>query len=211
LPARDPELTIFLESLHEAVGERARADSDACRLMRTIAQALRTVQPAASPEPVRWSVCAYLDEAVRNTAATAGETDPDRSIACGPAYAAHARSLLALSSRLAWWRRPGPGLPGLPFADHHANATLVGPGGLEERDDLWVGASLMAPGLRYPEHHHPPEEVYLVLSDGHWQQGSGAWHEPGAGGVVHNPPDVLHAMRSGSRPLLATWCLWLGR
>ncbi len=68
----------------------------------------------------------------------------------------------------------------------------------------------MAPEVTYPEHRHAPEELYVVLSPGQWQQSRGDWHEPGAGGIVHNPPNVLHAMRSGSTPLLATWCLWIG-
>ena len=68
----------------------------------------------------------------------------------------------------------------------------------------------MAPNTRYPDHRHPPEEVYLVLSPGEWRQGDGAWHEPGPGGVVHNPPAIVHAMRSGDTPLLAIWCLWMG-
>ena len=104
----------------------------------------------------------------------------------------------------------GRRLPRRPFADAHANATVVGPGGLEERDDVWMGINLMAPGIRYPEHRHPPEEVYLVLSGGRWRQDGGAWHEPRIGGLVHNPSNVAHAMRSGARPLLAVWCLWKG-
>ena len=86
----------------------------------------------------------------------------------------------------------------------------MGKGGLEERDDVWVGISLMAPGIEYPEHHHPPEEVYLALSSGHWQQASGIWFEPEIGGLFYNRPNILHAMRSGTSPLLATWCLWRG-
>ena len=28
-----------------------------------------------------------------------------------------------------------------------------------------VGVSLMAPAVQYPDHRHPPEEVYLALVD----------------------------------------------
>lgn len=52
-----------------------------------------------------------------------------------------------------------------------------------------------------------PEEVYLVLSPGLWWQEGRGWHEPGIGGTVHHAPNVRHAMRSGSSPLLANWCL----
>jgi len=211
LHARDAELTLFLESLQDAVGRHAPVGSDARRVMHAIGQALRTVQPPASPEPVWLPTCAHLDEAVRNVVVTARGANADRPASSDTGVVAHARSLLALSTRLAWWRRPDASLSGSSFADHHANATLIGPGGLEEREDVWVGVSLMAPDTRYPEHHHLPEEVYLVMSGGHWQQSGGAWQEPRAGGVVYNSPDSRHAMRSGSRPLLATWCLWRDR
>src|SRR3546814_16037558 len=58
---------------------------------------------------------------------------------------------------------------GGPFAsdnwpEGHANTLLVGPRGLEDRNDLSIGASLLAPQVRYPDHRHAPEEVYFVLS-----------------------------------------------
>jgi quercetin dioxygenase-like cupin family protein len=66
----------------------------------------------------------------------------------------------------------------------------------------------MAPGITYPDHRHPPEEVYIVLSEGDWRQESGPWHTPGIGGIVYNPHDIVHAMRSSSSsPLLGIWCL----
>jgi len=46
-----------------------------------------------------------------------------------------------------------------------------------------------------------------VLSPGLWWQEGRGWHEPGIGGTVHHAPNVRHAMRSGSSPLLANWCL----
>ena len=52
-----------------------------------------------------------------------------------------------------------------------------------------------------------PEEIYLVLSGGAWWQAGAAWHEPGRGGIVHNPPGILHAMRGTHVPLLAIWFL----
>jgi quercetin dioxygenase-like cupin family protein len=87
---------------------------------------------------------------------------------------------------------------------------IVGPGGLESRDDVWVGASVMAPHVRYPDHQHLPEEVYLVMSPGEFRQGDAPWFEPGVGGTFYNPPNIVHAMRSGESPLLAIWCLWVG-
>jgi hypothetical protein len=84
---------------------------------------------------------------------------------------------------------------------------IVGPNGHEPREDVWVGVSLLAPEVRYPDHHHAPEEVYLVLSRGRFRQGDADWFEPGIGGSLYNMPNIRHAMASGSAPLFAIWCL----
>ena len=93
------------------------------------------------------------------------------------------------------------------FVDGHANAMIIGPNGLEERGDIWLGVTLMAPNVRYPNHAHAPEEVYLVLSKGEFRQEDGAWFSPGIGGSFYNDPNIRHAMRSVETPLLALWAL----
>ncbi len=116
------------------------------------------------------------------------------------------RSIAALAPVLAWYRRTGLAA-GPEFADGHANAIVFGPQGLVHSNDVLVGVTVMAPHVLYGDHHHPPEEVYLVLSSGAWRQHDGPWSEPGIGGIVHNPPDIVHSMRSGADPLLAVWIL----
>ena len=96
---------------------------------------------------------------------------------------------------------------GRTFHDGHANADIVGPAGLERRSDVMLGASLVAPDVRYVDHRHPPEEVYIVMSEGEWYREGCGWHTPGIGGIVYNPPDAVHAMRAGNRALLAFWLL----
>jgi len=145
-------------------------------------------EPAQSLPPQRLPVCGHIP------AATA-LTRPDLAAA-----------FLALEPQLAWRTRPmtngGPG-----FAEGHASARILEPTALEQRGGLVSGFSLVAPGVTYPEHDHPPEEIYLVLSGGEWWKQGGAWHAPGAGGIVHNPPGIRHAMRGTSVPLLAIWFL----
>jgi len=205
---RNAELAAFLKSLHTAIADRAQADSDALQVTGKIMQALQVEQPAALPEPAWLPVCGLIEEAVENVAAKVAEDNPARQMSFSSSLVDHVQALHALAPQLAWWHRTDGVQPGSLFATSHANATVIGKGGLEERDDVWVGISLMAPDIQYPVHHHPPEEVYLVLSRGYWQKGGGEWFEPGIGGLVHNTPDILHAMRSGSVPLLASWCLW---
>ncbi|NND90611.1 MAG: transcriptional regulator [Granulosicoccus sp.] len=208
MKTRSAELSGFLKSLYGAIAARAQVDSDELRVTEKLMQALRLEQPSVSPNPVWLPVCALLDEAVECVTQAKVEQIPGQSVTVDSSVVDHAQALRNLAPQLRWWHRPDAAQHGKPFADGHANTTVIGKGGLEEHDDVWVGISLLAPGIQYPEHHHPPEEVYLVLSRGHWQQGGGDWYEPGIGGLVHNPPDILHAMRSGSTPLLATWCLW---
>lgn len=143
---------------------------------------------ASSATPGRLPVCTHLNDAI-------AAMRPDLATAFG-----------SLEPQLKWQVRTSPDTdPG--FAVGHANARLLGPEGLEQRGGLIAGFSLVAPGVTYPDHHHPPEEIYLVLSGGAWWQFGGSWHEPGPGGIVHNPPGILHAMRGMDVPLLAIWFL----
>jgi quercetin dioxygenase-like cupin family protein len=168
--------------------------------VRHIAERIFSTLREARTEPVniaaaRLPVCSFLGDAVANAG---GATEP--TIKLAGAFA-------NLEPALAWTRRKGWENESAAFAQGHANTMIIGPGGLEPRDDVWIGASLMAPNTRYPDHSHPPEELYAVLSGGEWRQAENPWFEPGVGGVVHNTPGIVHAMRSGDKPLLAIWCL----
>ena len=120
---------------------------------------------------------------------------------CSPLLHAFA----AISDKLPWYTRHASDLP--DFENGHINAEIIGPNGLEVRDDVLVGVTLMRPNLTYPDHYHPPEEVYIVLSEGLWRQNDAPWWSPGIGGYVYNPPNILHAMQSVETPLCAIWAL----
>ena len=199
MPERAPDLQRFLDLTLGAIADRAASGGPAVAVTERIGIALR--RPAAAGAATtadQPSACRHLDAAL----AIARQDAPD--------VAEVADAVGSLAGRLTWAPRPGSESVADDFYGNHANARVIGPDGLEIRDDVSVGLSLMAPNTRYPDHRHPPEEVYLVLSPGEWRQGDGAWHEPGPGGVVHNPPAIVHAMRSGDTPLLAIWCLWMG-
>lgn len=118
-----------------------------------------------------------------------------------------ASAFAAVEGRLQWYRRRTATAGEQPFYDSHANAMLIGPGGIEERSDVWVGATVMTPQLVYPDHDHPPEEVYIAMSPGEWWNAAMDWTEPGPGGIIYNPPGILHAMRSHAASFLALWFL----
>lgn len=114
-----------------------------------------------------------------------------------------AQVIRKISSRIDWYRRPGS--TDQYFADRHSLAILLGDGGIGQAAGLQVGLALTAPGTVYPEHQHPPEELYLVLSDGEWLNSRLPWHRPGTAGIVYNPPAIMHSMRALEQPLLALW------
>jgi hypothetical protein len=115
--------------------------------------------------------------------------------------AAIADAFAELEPLLVWRRRAGADSD-REFAAGHSNATIVGPEGLETRKDVWVGVSLMAPGIRYPDHQHPPEEVYVVLSPGEWRQALvRTW------GRRHHLQSAEHRSCDAIRPGSAPGCL----
>jgi quercetin dioxygenase-like cupin family protein len=90
-----------------------------------------------------------------------------------------------------------------PRPGGHASADIIGPAGHERHDDDVVGVSLLAPGVIYSDHNHPPEEIYVVMTEGEWFNEQAGWYTPGVGRVVYHRPDIVHAMRSANEPLLA--------
>lgn len=195
---RAPAVARFLESVSAAL-ESNLAPGDAPRpVVERMLTALAS--PGESSDAVaagNLSVLEHLPPALRSAASS---RQPVGDVGT---------ALTVLAPELDWRRRPGANAVGMDFAEGHANAVVVGAEGVERRRDVTVGLSLMAPGVRYPDHNHPPEEVYLVLSPGEWWQEGGGWHEPGVGAIVHNPPGIMHAMRAGDAPLLAVWLLWM--
>ena len=115
------------------------------------------------------------------------------------------RSISALSEQVSWYQSTKS--RSLKFLNGHANTQILGPLGLENRDDVVIGISLLSPNIEYPVHKHAPEEIYLVLSSGDWFQESRGWYSPGDGKLVYTPPNISHSMRANEKPLLTVWCL----
>jgi Dimethlysulfonioproprionate lyase len=188
-------LKTFLADLRQAMGTRLAAEGAQRSAYRRIFDNLPADGPGSSTvEPVRQPACRHL-EACYSALETA---EPDlRNLAA---------SFRALEPRLGWSnegeRRLSPAL-----AENYADAMIVGRGGLLPSGTVEIGISVMAPDTIYPNHRHRPEELYIALSPGSWRQQDGLWHEPGIGGLVYNPTNIVHAMRSGERPLFAIWCL----
>jgi hypothetical protein len=192
---REPALQSFADAALAAFGEVVPGPEAAASLRR-IAGALATPAHRRERPGSRLPVCAHLDAAL---AIETGRPSLRRLI----------EAFRAIEPDLEWVRRASHDeTASANFVEGHANAMIFGPAGLENRMDVWFGASLLAPHVRYTDHAHAPEETYLVLSGGQFRQGDGDWFTPGVGGSFYNTPFITHAMRSGPAPLFAFWALW---
>jgi hypothetical protein len=169
---------------------------DAGRLVASrVFERLRTPSDDGNRHAARYPACDWLD------AALAAVLDEPTGI--GDA----ARALKQLEPLLGWSRRTS-GLHGSDnYVEGHVHGMICGPRGAESRYDVQLGFSVLEPNIRYPDHSHPPEEAYVLLTAGEFRQKDGDWFDPGIGGGIHNAPGSLHAMRSGAAPFCAIWCL----
>ncbi|MEQ9258500.1 MAG: dimethylsulfonioproprionate lyase family protein [Roseovarius sp.] len=199
MPRRPQELDAFLTAFGTALSARVKdGGPEQVMVARSLAALERPGEPG-SDTPERLPACQHLPAVC----------DP-RAFAA-PDLRAMAEAFLALEPALKWRKRGGDApLANAAYAEGHANAMIAGPGGLERRADLWLGATLLAPHVRYPDHTHPPEETYLVMSPGQFGHGDEDWVEPGIGGTFHNTPGIVHRMASGPAPFLTFWVLWSG-
>ena len=140
---RSNALQEFLDSLKENFAA-AKSDSTVSSAVDALFANLSRPAPAGQEHPRRLPACQHLPDAI-NLAKSAS-----------PELARLARAFEAIEPSLAWMVRASGG----PFAsanwpEGHANATIIGSASaLEIRDDIAIGASLLAPNVRYPDHSH---------------------------------------------------------
>ncbi len=192
---RDAGLQRLIDLIDQCLLARPRDNATFQASRKVMAALNRRAGQSNTVAPQRLDVCSELAPALTEAASAAAPL---------PELAA---AFAAIEPRLSWWRRETADPSDTRFYNGHANASIIGPDGLEERDDVRLGVSLLAPQVLYPIHEHPPEEVYLSLTSGQWWNAGMDWSEPGPGGTIYNPPGIAHAMRSGVKPLLALWLL----
>jgi quercetin dioxygenase-like cupin family protein len=175
----------------EAAPARPSASEAPVRRVLEAVEANRLEPSHRADEAAQVPACRNLDVAIASARLGGGEV------------AALADAIDDVAASLAWRTRGDAEQFGPEFVAGHADARILR--SVEGDRDIIVGLSLLAPRVRYPDHAHPPEEVYAVLGSGEWWHEGGTWHEPGPGGVVHTPPGAVHAMRSSAQPLLAVW------
>lgn len=191
---RSPTLQTFLNALEMTILDVSDAGSDHARVTKKTFAALGEPGPQTPRPRTENPACAYIPAALKAASTV-------------QSVKALTAAFQELEPEIAWSARADRQTDDPNFPNAHATGMIIGDGGLEARNDLRMGASLLAPETFYPNHQHPPEEVYIALSPGNWRQEAGPWNEPGIGGLVYNPPNIIHAMQSGASPLLAIWML----
>ncbi|MEZ5797007.1 MAG: dimethylsulfonioproprionate lyase family protein [Paracoccaceae bacterium] len=189
--SRSPALQHFLDESMAAL--RASTTGEAAAAAGRVAERLAQAGTPQGVTATRLPVCDWIAPALQ-----AAQDGPRQALA---------QAFGALEGQLNWQRRRTARPEDAAFWNGHGNAMILGPGGLEQREDLWIGVTVMAPGTVYQDHDHPPEEVYLSLAPGEWWNARMDWTDPGAQGAIYNPPGIRHAMRAGATPFLALWYL----
>jgi len=196
---RNNNLQRFIDATEAGIRARATDFPDAMPMAERIFGALKdTGDVKTKNTPARLAACRHLESALSQAR---DGPDPVPELA---------DALAAIEPEFTWNRRPGSAQVAGDFYNSHANAIIIGEGGLEVRQDVRIGVSLVAPDIHYPRHRHPPEELYVVLAPGKWMQDDNSSTFKRSGDLVHNVPNVWHAMQATKVPLLAIWCLWVG-
>lgn len=115
------------------------------------------------------------------------------------------------AARSAHWRDTYRDTPfGETLHAHFGSFEVVGRDTVLSAEGMRSFFVYQAPGFHYPMHHHPAEEIYLVLA------GSGEFHLQGngsrvlgPGAIVHHPVNAPHALTTHAAPLVA-YVIWKG-
>ncbi len=115
------------------------------------------------------------------------------------------RDAFLAAAPYAKWRETYKGTDiGQDFMDRFGCYNLIGMGGAFMSKSMWVWVVYMPPHLYYPRHHHPGEELYLVLA------GEALFLADGvpdkvmrAGGTSLHASNQPHAMETKDHPVMA--------
>jgi hypothetical protein len=112
-----------------------------------------------------------------------------------------------------WRQNPNYTIAGMGegFMASYGYVEFAGPKeALFHAEDIRVGLLLLGPGLHYPLHTHPAEEIYHPLTDGGlWRRGTEDWRRVPAGHAIHHAPMMPHETKAAEDTLLALYC-WRG-
>ena len=120
-----------------------------------------------------------------------------------------AAALAALGDQLHWRQSSAysDAVLGEGFVDNYGWCELIGPRGFFAGNDFLLGLLLLGPDRHYKDHYHPAPELYWPLTGpSDWKRGAGGFATRAAFETIWHRPFVVHATKTGDRPLLAAWC-----
>lgn len=127
----------------------------------------------------------------------------DRQLQTGP-FAKLAQGLVAASPHATWRETYKDTDIGDDFMTRFGCYCIIGGGGAFTSAQLWAWVVYMPAHLHYPWHHHPAEEMYLVLS------GEAEFHRHGepsetlrTGDTSYHASNQPHAMTTLGHPVMA--------
>ena len=95
---------------------------------------------------------------------------------------------------------------GARFLDNYGWCEIIGPQGFFAGDDFLLGLLMLGPDSHYKDHYHPAPELYWPLTGPtEWRQGQGGFEVKQPGEIIWHAPNVRHATKTASQPLLAVW------
>ncbi len=124
----------------------------------------------------------------------------------GEPYAEAAAAINDVAKSLEWVASKTGPFASINIEHTHAHAVIAGMSGIEERSDVALGLTIMAPYSRFPDHIQFRSRVFLSLSDCEFSCDDKGWQRGTVGSIFFNEAGHNVAMRCTSRPLLAAWC-----
>ncbi|MBB3319267.1 hypothetical protein FHT97_003743 [Rhizobium sp. BK399] len=124
----------------------------------------------------------------------------------GEPYAEAAAAITDVARSLEWVASKTGPFASINIEHTHAHAVIAGMSGMEERSDVALGLTIMAPYSRFPDHIQFRSRVFLSLSDCEFSCDDKGWQRGTVGSIFFNEAGHNVAMRCTSRPLLAAWC-----
>ncbi|WP_352231033.1 dimethylsulfonioproprionate lyase family protein [Brucella sp. NBRC 12950] len=88
----------------------------------------------------------------------------------------------------------------------HLHTIIIGRQGIEERDDIAVGATVIAPSPTFPHLVRYRGQVILMLASGEVRKNGGSWRRVPAGTVLHTDERFIYELRNRDTSLLILWC-----
>ena len=100
---------------------------------------------------------------------------------------------------------------GKRYIESNLHTQLIGPSGsVAKSTEFMLGVFILGPWTLYKDHSHIAPELYLNLSNkSDWRFDFGTWQRFGAGSLIWNPSNQVHATLVSERPFLSIFA-WLG-